>query len=90
MKILIVSLLLILVAFSTLYFLVKAVAKYKEEKIKKGGWIEMEAKMGWEKWAYWFLNVCSLGSLWLIKIVMKKAILEAESVVRRVDKEEKK
>ena len=37
----------------------------------------MEDKMGWEKWAYWILNIGSLGTLWLLKIVIKKAVTEA-------------
>jgi len=31
----------------------------------------------WELFAYYILNVLSFGSLWLMKVIIKKAIIEA-------------
>lgn len=32
-----------------------------------------------ENMAYWGVNVCTLGGLWLLKIIIKKAIIEAHN-----------
>jgi hypothetical protein len=38
----------------------------------------MKDKMGWEYVAYVILNIFTFGSFWMMKVIIKKAILETQ------------